>query len=949
MKKSGVNSVTKGYVNIVLHAHLPFVYAAEDPHHLEERWFFEALTESYLPLLLEFDELRHDRVPFALTLSLSPTLLAMLDHPVLTQRYEDYLSRLIMLAEHETVRTRGQDEFNRLAHFYLERLQRLHDAYTRRYSRNLTGAFAQLASAGSLELITTCATHGYLPLMKNKEAIKAQVGIGLDSFAARFGYYPRGLWLPECGYYPELDKILVEKGVEYIFTDTHGVQNAFPSPKNDVYAPVSTPNDVAVFARDPETSTQVWSMQSGYPGDPDYREYYRDIGFELDEKYINAFLPYPVRVNTGLKYWRVTGGDSAKEPYQPQWAQDKVGIHGANFHDNRKRQIEHLANHCDTAPVVTAPYDMELFGHWWFEGPNFLGQIFRQAAADPSTYTFSTPGRYLDTHGCAGQAELFHSSWGEGGYSQVWLNPTNDWIYPKLHEAENYMITQASTHRAAQGSMKRILDQLARELLLAQSSDWPFMMNAGTTDEYARNRVLKHLRRFRRLAAMLADGIVKQNPLAEMEKDASGLFPGIDIGMYAQSRECAAVSGGVDPAVLMLSWEYPPLVMGGLARHVDDLSQALAQQEGRNISVLTSRAGNSPEYTINHGVCVHRATPYQRAGEDINFHDWVIQLNMAYFNLAQKIVPANPTLVLHAHDWLVGTAALSIKRYWRLPLIATIHATEYGRNSGIFTPLQQKIHEHEHELVHQADRVICCSDYMAKEVADLFGIRPEKITVIQNGVMPEKVSGEPLSGREKRRYAAEEEAIIYFVGRLVHEKGGSVLIKALPAVFAAFPKTKAVISGKGPMLEELKLLAQTLGIADNVIFTGFVHDHERNRLLATADLAVFPSLYEPFGIVALEAMANNTPVLVSDVGGMAEVIVDGVDGLKVPPGDVAALSSGIQKLLADKELRSRLAEKGMEKAHTSFSWKALAENTNTLYRDVWDATRQTIMQGGKKT
>ncbi|MDW7650239.1 MAG: 1,4-alpha-glucan branching protein domain-containing protein [Bacillota bacterium] len=937
----------EGYVNIVLHAHLPFVYTAQNQHHLEEKWFFEAMTESYLPLLLILEELKEDKIDYALTLSLSPTLLAMLDHPILSRRYEDYLNRLILLAESEIVRTRGS-EFHRLAHFYRERLHRLKDAYTRRFNRNLTGAFASLAESGHLELITTCATHGYLPLIRNREAVKAQIAVGLDSFKARFGFLPHGMWLPECGYYPGLDEVLSEKGVGYIFTDTHGLRHAWPAPPNDVYAPVHTKNGVAVFARDPETSAQVWSMGSGYPGDEDYREYYRDIGFELDEDYLKHFLPYPVRVNTGFKYWRVTGGNLPKELYNPKRAYAKALTHAANFHFNRERQIEYLHQVSDAPPVVTAPYDMELFGHWWFEGPDFLGQVFRSAAANPDTYTFSTPQRYLDAHGCVGVTEMFHSSWGEGGYSRVWLNPSNDWIYPELHDAESCLIAQASSFPSANDDTRRILHQMCRELLLAQSSDWPFMLNAGTTDEYARNRITGHLANFRKLTAMLADDRVEERALAAMEKDVSGLFPGIDVSEFASQNGCAAVSEMTDPAVLMLSWEYPPLVMGGLSRHVDDLSQALAEQEGRRVSVLTSRGGNIPDYDVNHQVCVFRASPYQRAGEDIDFHDWVIQLNMAYFNLAQKIVPASPFLVLHAHDWLVGAAALGIKRYWRLPLVATIHATEIGRNNGIHTPLQRKIHDHEAELVHNADRIICCSEYMAGEVAATFAIPPEKITVIQNGVMPQKVIGQPLTGSERRRYAADDEAMIYFVGRLVREKGVDVLLKALPRVFAAHPRTKAVISGKGPMYADLKKLARAAGIADRIVFTGFVDDFERNRLLASADLAVFPSLYEPFGIVALEAMAGGVPVVVSDVGGMGEVIEHGVDGLKCPPGNTGALSEAILTLLADPLLRMRLAEKGREKALTSFSWQTLAAKTNQLYRDVWDEAQQNTRRGGER-
>ncbi|EEG78558.1 1,4-alpha-glucan branching protein domain-containing protein [Dethiobacter alkaliphilus] len=930
--------MSKGYVNLVLHAHLPFVYAAGNRHHLEERWFFEALTESYLPLLLSLDRLSEDRVPFALTLSLSPSLLAMLDHPVLARRYEDYLQRLIRLAEQETIRTRSMEEYHHLARFYLDRLQKIHRAYTVTYNCDLTSAFARLCRTEKLELITTCATHGYLPLLKTPEAVRAQVGIGLEAFATRFGFYPRGIWLPECGYFSGLDHILAEKNVEYCFVDTHGVQNAWPTPRHDVYAPVQTAAGVAVFARDPETSSQVWSLHSGYPGDENYREYYRDIGFELDEDYIKQYLPYPVRVNTGMKYWRVTGGEGPKEPYNPHRAQQKALEHAQNFHFNRERQIEYLQNEGNQSPVVTAPYDAELFGHWWFEGPDFLEQLFRHAAEHQDVYTFTTPSGYIDAHGSGSRAELTHSSWGEGGYSQVWLNPKNDWLYPPAHQAETCLIRQATAHPDPDDAQKRALTQMGRELLLVQSSDWAFMLNAGTTDNYARSRFNCHLENFRRLDHMLSEGRVLLDEVTAMETDASGLFPGMHTRAYAPEPLTSAANLSENPATLMLSWEYPPQIMGGLARHVDDLSQTLCEMN-QPVSVLTSHAGDMPAQEINGGVQVYRVAPYQRAGEEIDFHDWVMQLNLVFFNFAQHIVPANQFAVLHAHDWLVGTAALGMKRFWRLPLVATIHATEYGRNGGLFTPLQKQIHQHEQKLVDGADRVICCSEYMAREVCRLFDAPAEKITVIENGVMQEKVAAKPFSRLERQQYAREDEAIIFFVGRLVREKGVEVLLRALPAVFAAHPKTRAVISGKGPMLESLKQQAKDLGIAAKVTFTGFITDTERNRLLAAADIAVFPSLYEPFGIVALEAMIAETPVVVSDVGGMGEVVIDGVDGLKCPPGNTKALSSCIRTLLEDKKLSARLAKQGKEKATTTFSWDTLAQKTKQVYREVWEAAR----------
>jgi 1,4-alpha-glucan branching enzyme len=923
-----------GYLNLVLHAHLPFVYNTNDPHYLEERWFFEAVTDSYLPLLIMLDRLHAEQIPGALTVSLSPTLLTMLDHPILSKRYVDYLKRLIRLSESEVTRTKGQ-EFHDLALFYLARHNRLYEAYTERYQGDLPSAFAAAAQRGQLELITTCATHAFLPLIKKREAVKAQIGVGLDSFAARFGFKPHGMWLPECGYFPGLDMILAENEVRYVFLDTHGVLHAVPTPQDDVYAPVKTKAGVAFFARDPETSAQVWSIGSGYPGDYDYREYYRDIGFDLPKDYIRSFLPYNVPVNTGLKYYRVTGGGRQKEVYRPEIAYAKTAQHAGNFHFNREKQIEHWAAITNNPPVITAPYDAELFGHWWFEGPEFIEEVVRKASKNTNIFVLGTPSSYLNTYGCTETVELYHSSWGEGGYSRVWLNPSNDWLYPEYHSAEERMVFHAAAIPAAGTQERRVLNQLVRELLLAQSSDWAFMINAGTTVEYAKKRVNSHLENIRQLETMLETGMTNQEELAAMEEAPLSLFPDINPAEYAPKQHCTVTGRQNGPPVLMLSWEYPPQIMGGLARHIDDLSQSLLNR-GQAVSILTSQHVSTPVFEMNGNICVYRVAPYQKAGEEIDFHDWVVQLNLVFFNLAQKIIPNNPYTILHAHDWLVGAAALAMRRAWHLPLVATIHATEHGRNGGIFSPLQHKIHRQEKYLVEQADRVICCSKYMANEIVQLFSIPAEKVRVVQNGVVPENIIAEPFKGLQRQLYANDEEFIIFFVGRLVKEKGVEVLLEALPYVFEAVPNTKAIISGKGPMLEELAAQAKERGIADKVMFTGFISDIERNRLFATADVAVFPSFYEPFGIVALEAMAAGVPVVVSDVGGMGEVVEYEKDGLKIPPGNAKELAEAVVSLLSDRALRERLEKEGRLKAATVYSWDLAAGMTADIYRQVWE-------------
>jgi 1,4-alpha-glucan branching enzyme len=268
----------QGYLAIVLHAHLPFVRHPEYEDSLEENWFYEALTGTYIPLLFVLEGLVEDGVDFRLTLSISPTLASMFADPFLESRFLNRLGKLIELGEKEIKRTRTHPEFNALSHMYHERLVRVHDAFLNRYDRNLIRAFRRLQDLGKVEIIASAATHGYLPLLSVcTSAVRAQIRVGVEHFERVFGRRPKGFWLPECGYYPGVEELLREHGIRYTILETHGVTRAKSRPKYGVYAPIYCPSGVAAFGRDPESSKQVWSATEGYPGDHDYREFYRDI------------------------------------------------------------------------------------------------------------------------------------------------------------------------------------------------------------------------------------------------------------------------------------------------------------------------------------------------------------------------------------------------------------------------------------------------------------------------------------------------------------------------------------------------------------------------------------------------------------------------------------------------------------------------------------------------
>jgi 1,4-alpha-glucan branching enzyme len=524
----------QGYLVLTLHTHLPFIRHPEHPDFLEERWLFEAITETYLPLLERFERLHQEGVPFRITMSFTPTLLAMLADPLLQERYVRHLERLIELAGKEVERTRWMAPFHRLALFYHHRLTSARRLYVDTYRSNLIAPFRALMDAGVLEGLACCATHGYLPLMDVvPTAARAQVRIGAQAFEQAFGRRAAGFWLPECGYQPGHDVFLQEQGLRYFLTDAHGVLFGSPRPKYGTYAPVICPaSGVAAFGRDLESSKSVWSAEEGYPGDYDYREFYRDIGFDVEYDYIRPYLAGDgTRCHTGLKYYRITGPTNEKQPYDPDRALNKAGEHAANFLFNRQKQAEHLRGLLDRAPLIVSPYDAELFGHWWFEGPDWLELLIRQAAQQ-QTVQLLTPSEYLERYPTNQRTAPSLSSWGNGGYSDVWLNGANDWIYRHLHKMAYRMTQAADTHAQTDATRARILNQMGRELLLAQSSDWAFILKTQTHTTYAYRRLHDHMARFTHLDEALQQGTLSAAWLADVEaKD--NLFPFLDYRVFA--------------------------------------------------------------------------------------------------------------------------------------------------------------------------------------------------------------------------------------------------------------------------------------------------------------------------------------------------------------------------------------------------------------------------------
>lgn len=525
--------MTIGAFTFVLHSHLPYVRKAGRWPHGEEM-IHEAIAETYIPLLNALFDLKQEGYHPRLTLGITPILMEQLSDPDVLEHFELYVEERMTLVEDDRRRWENQDEHRAaLAQFYLDLYAGLLRAFRERYGGDLIAAFRQLQDEGTLDILTSAATHGYLPLADRDSTIYGQIKTGVDTYLRHMGRAPRGIWLPECAYRPGymkedtppyykpgIEEFLAAFDLDYFFTDTHvieggelvgkvagdavGPYGAIPLRKVVVRAdprPEATLRatfrpyyvqaaEVAVFGRDERTGMQVWSAAHGYPGDFVYREFHRKDP------------------NSGAQYWRVTGAGTDlgdKDLYDPAAAQRQVQAHADHFVHLAVERLQEWHGQHDEFGIIVSAYDTELFGHWWFEGVDWLKEVLRQLSVNPDV-ELTTARDYLDTHPPTEVMAIPESSWGAGGGHWTWLNPDTEWVWPLIHAAERRMEHIVRRWPEADGEWADVLAQMARELVLLESSDWPFLISTGQAREYASGRFQQHLARFNHLAAAAERG-----------------------------------------------------------------------------------------------------------------------------------------------------------------------------------------------------------------------------------------------------------------------------------------------------------------------------------------------------------------------------------------------------------------------------------------------------------
>ena len=544
-----------GAFTFVLHTHMPYARKAGRWPHGEE-WIHEAMAETYIPLLTALHRLQREQVPFKLTINLTPILLEQLADEDVQTNFVTYVDGRILAAEQDEARFLAEENshFAKLASGYCDMYRAVRSSFIEDYAKNLVGAFGALQEAGIIEIITCAATHGYLPLLDRDESIQLQLKTGIESYRHHFGRSPKAIWLPECAYRPAflaedgrermgLETFLERNNLSLFFSEAAMIETALPTRfaadgggllgviRRHIISPMShlisrkkittylpyhvADSNVTVIGRDRKTSMQVWSAESGYPGDFDYREFHKKDG------------------NSGLQYWRVTADDAGldeKQTYDRNMAAHKVKLHADHFVQLVEEEITRFNNQEGALGIISANYDTELFGHWWFEGVSWLEAVIRRLAGS-EVVALTTASNYIEEYPPETAIELPAGSWGAGGDNSVWDNEDTRWMWPIIHECEARMLRAVENQREPSPLETETLNQAARELLLLQASDWPFLVTTGQAREYAIDRFKQHVERFERLLENLGNPDVGRELLDETW-EADKVFPELDFRWY---------------------------------------------------------------------------------------------------------------------------------------------------------------------------------------------------------------------------------------------------------------------------------------------------------------------------------------------------------------------------------------------------------------------------------
>ena len=523
-------------ISLVFEAHLPYVREPCKEDDLsqagEEGRFFEYITETFLPLIEVLDRLENDHVPFQLALVISPILCHMLNDEQLQKKYLYYIDKQIEFGKQELERTNGRSELNKLVLLYYNRIVERRIAYTERYEKNLLKALDFYRRKGRVEIIASCATHSFLPFIShNCESIQAQMEIPVSIYRRHFGSCPQGFWLPALGWTSEIEPYLRAYNFTYTIVDTHGLLFGDPLPKKGTFYPVKTHNGTFILGRDYCAVQEIEKISN----DEVYRNNDRDVGYELPAEIVNKFLSADgERHRTGFKYW--THSENENTIYDSQAASDKVVEHARLFLEKTIARLEEASKYMEEAPICLYAHNADNFGRFWYEGHQFIEALFRMAG-HYRDFQFITPSDYIFRQNLSSIQITTpgFSSCGANGYAETWLDVSNDWIYRHLERSMERMTELAERFPDDTGLKERALNQAAREILLAQSSDWPSLLYRQESKEYARTQAENALRNFTTIYEALGSNYISTEWLTSLER-RHNLFPNINYRVFRRKK-----------------------------------------------------------------------------------------------------------------------------------------------------------------------------------------------------------------------------------------------------------------------------------------------------------------------------------------------------------------------------------------------------------------------------
>jgi 1,4-alpha-glucan branching enzyme len=526
------------FFSLVFNAHLPFIRQPDSDVVREERYLFERLSDTFIPFLKMLDHLETDRIPFKMAVSFSPTLCHMLRDEYLIEKYLAYADRQIEFGLSELDRTANDPDLNRLARFYYDTAVDNKFLFAERYQKDILSVFDVLRQKGKIEILTTAATYAFFPFCTTySEGIQSQIEVALSSHRSYFGKNPLGFWLPELGWSPELDSFLRAYNINYTIVNSHALVLGNPPPKYGSFYPVKTPAGVEVFSNDFYAAKDVWNKQSGFVQHPLYRDDQKDVGFEIPAENLSPFIQagWP-RIPTGYKYWSKEKRKNYTQIYTVKEARKQAAEHAKVFLNNRVERLHQASLHMDVQPISVWTNNLDDFGHHWYEGIDFLEEVFRQAASR-TDIQFVLPGDYLSNCLVNSYQTLLpeFSSWGTNGYAETWLDSSNDWVYRHISRSMSRMIEMAERFPDEKGLKERALNQAAREILLIQASDWPKMISNNENAEFAKHQVESSLRNFTAIFEALGSSYASPEWLTILEEN-NNIFPGINYRVFRKKQ-----------------------------------------------------------------------------------------------------------------------------------------------------------------------------------------------------------------------------------------------------------------------------------------------------------------------------------------------------------------------------------------------------------------------------